>query len=432
VAERGEAALMRRKPNYKKSRKIFKAAKRVLVGGVDSPVRAFTKVGRDPVPIQSGRGSKIYDYDGNEYIDYVLSYGALILGHAHPQITGGIKDIVSSGVAFGATSNAEVELAECIRDVIPIIEKIRFVNSGTEAVMGAVRLARGVTKRNKIVKFEGSYHGHADYLLAKSGSGLATMGLPASDGVPSDFTRHTLIAQYGDKSSIEDIFEVYGSDIAAVLVEPVGGNSGVVLPDIEFLKFLRSVTRKYGALLIFDEVITGFRFHFGSAAAYFGIRPDIICLGKIIGGGLPIGAYGGSERIMNKLAPLGKVYQASTFAGNPVVMNAGLSTLKMLGSIKKDYKKLNDLTCHLCGTLREKAQAYGIGISVRHFGTMFSIHFKKRSHFRIFYRALLDRGVYFAPSEYESNFVSFAHKKIDIKKTIRVAEEAFRLLARKG
>ena len=422
---------MRKKPNYKRNHKVFQAAKRVLVGGVNSPVRAFTNVGGDPIPIKSGRGPRIYDYDGGEYIDYVLSYGALILGHAHPHLTKGIKDVVSSGVAFGATNSLEVELAERIRTAIPGIKKIRFVNSGTEAVMGAVRLARGVTKKNKIVKFKGSYHGHADYLLAKSGSGLATMGLPASSGVPADFTRHTLIAQYGDESGINDIFEIFGSDIAAVIVEPVGGNNGVVPPDTAFLKYLRSVTRKYKALLIFDEVITGFRFHYGSAAAYFGVRPDIICLGKIIGGGLPIGAYGGSEKIMNKLAPLGKVYQASTFAGNPLVMKAGLITLKLLESHRKDYKRLNNITSRLAEVLRAKAQVYGVDMSVRHFGTMFSVHFRRKGQFKAFYRALLKRGVYFAPSEYESNFVSFAHSEGDIKKTIKAVEEAFRTIIRK-
>lgn len=423
---------MKRIKKYKQNKTVIRAAKRVLVGGVDSPVRAFNYVGGDPIPIKRGRGASVYDYDGKRYIDYALSYGASILGHAHPEITAAIKKTSASGVGFGATHGVEVELAEKIRKAIPSLEKIRFVSSGTEAVMGAVRLARGVTGREKIVKFSHSYHGHADYLLAKAGSGLATLGLPASKGVPRDFTRHTLIADYGDENLIGSIFKKYGPCIAAVLVEPVGGNDGVVLPDTSFLRKIRSLTKKSGALLIFDEVITGFRFRFGSAADYFGIRPDIICLGKIIGGGLPVGAYGGSEKVMKYLAPAGPVYQASTFSGNPVVMSAGLATLRVLGSSRKGYKRISRLASYLGKTLEREARFCGIDVTTRHFGGMFSVRFKKKKHFQVFYRLLLEKGVYFAPSEYEANFISFAHADKDIRNTITAIKETFNFIAKKG
>jgi glutamate-1-semialdehyde 2,1-aminomutase len=423
---------MKRVLKHNQNRTVVKAAQHVLVGGVDSPVRSFAYIGGDPIPIHQGEGSRIYDYDGKEYIDYVLSYGAMILGHARPEITSRIKAAVDMGLGFGATHDLEVVLAERIRAAIPFAHKIRFVSSGTEAVMGAVRLARGATGRKKILKFEGAYHGHADYLLAKAGSGLSTLGLPASRGVPDDFVRHTLIAPYGDEQAIAGIFKEHGNDIAAVLVEPVGGNNGVVPPDAHFLKHLRAITQCYGALLIFDEIITGFRFHFGSAAAYFGVEPDLICLGKIIGGGLPIGAYGGSDEIMNHLAPQGGVYQASTFAGNPIVMQAGIGTLDILASLHKEYKQLNEMARYIGQALRNEADAFGIALSVRQFGSMFSIHFKKAQQFKLFYRALLRQGIYLAPSEYESNFLSFSHTQDDIDQTRAAARIAFRLLAAKG
>jgi len=423
---------MVKKPERKKTYRLFKKAEQVLVGGVDSPARAFTYIGDKPLLIRRGKGAKVYDYDNNTYIDYVLSYGALILGHAHEKVLKSIKETMGSGLAFGTTTSLEVQLAERIKNAIPLLNKIRFTTSGTEAVMGAVRLARGVTGRDKIIKFSHSYHGHADYLLAKAGSGLATLGLPASKGVPRDFTKHTLVAPFGDNNRIEKIFKKHGSDIAAVLVEPVGGNNGVTLPDIRFLKNLRKLTRRFGSLLIFDEVITGFRFHFGSCADYFKIKPDIICLGKIIGGGLPIGAYGGSRKIMEHLAPLGSVYQASTFSGNPVVMSAGLATLNVLESLKKDYKRIEQAISGLSRALEETAEASGIGITVRHFGSMFSIRFEKKKLFQEFYKILLGKGVYLAPSEYESNFLSFAHKKSDINKTVAAVKEAFNLIEQNG
>ncbi|NQU73342.1 MAG: glutamate-1-semialdehyde 2,1-aminomutase [Candidatus Omnitrophica bacterium] len=403
-----------------KNRALLQKAQGVFVGGVNSPIRAFKQVGGYPVPIRKGRGSKMYDYDGKEYIDYVLSYGVHILGHANPEIINGIKKIVDFGLSFGATHDLEIKLAERLRKAIPALEKIRFVSSGTEAVMGAVRLARGITGRDKIIKFEGSYHGHADYLLVKSG------------GVPKNFIQHTLIAPNADNGYLDKIFERNKSGIAAVLVEPVGGNNGVVLPNEPFLKHLRYITKRYGALLIFDEVITGFRFHFGSAADYFDVKPDILCLGKIIGGGLPIGAYGGGEKIMNHLAPLGNVYQASTFSGNPIVMHTGITTLKRLDLLKGSYRHLNNLVIYLSQALSQEAKRHNIDVSIRHFGTMFSIYFKKSGYFSLFHKTLLKEGIYLAPSEQESNFISFSHDKKDIEKTINAARKVFGILAERG
>lgn len=398
--------------------KLFSEAKKYLVGGVDSPVRAFNYVGRDPIIIKKGRGSKVYDHDGNEYIDYVLSWGSLILGHALPEVVDAVKASANDGFSFGATNIREVELAKLIRKTIPFAERIRFVNSGTEAVMGAVRLARGYTGRDKIVKFEHAYHGHADYLLTKGGSGLATLGIPSSAGVPKDFTKHTIIAPLNDIEGLEKIFKRSGRQIAAVLIEPVGGNYGVVPPDINFLKKLKKLTSKYDSLLVFDEVITGFRFSFGSAAQLFDIIPDIIVLGKIIGGGFPIGAYGGREKIMKHLAPSGKVYQASTFAGNPIVMEAGLATLGVLSKAQDSYKKMEHLTRYLVTRIEECAKSCRIDLKVSYYKNMFSIKFSDVRKFKAFYRLILKKGIYLAPSEFEANFLSFSHTKRDIKKTV--------------
>jgi len=405
---------------------LFAKAKRSLVGGVNSPVRSFGYVDERPLFAKRGRGSKLYDYDGKAYIDYLLSWGALILGHSHPSVVRDVKRTIVSGLSFGVTNAKEVELAELIRGAIPSIEKIRFTNSGTEAVMGAIRLTRGFTKRDKILKFENSYHGHADYLLAKTGSGLATLSLPSSAGVPKDFTKHTLIIPYGDGDALDKIFKRHGKEIAAVIVEVVGGNCGVTEPDLMFLEKLRRLTKKYQALLIADEIITGFRFSYGSAALKLGITPDLICLGKIIGGGLPVGAYGGSRAIMDKLSPLGNVYQASTFAGNPVTMQAGISTLKILKALENDYAKLHELTRYLCANLKSAAQALGIDLKVIHYGNMFSLKFEDRRRFKKFYRHLLNKGVFFVPSEFEANFLSFAHTKKDIDRTIEYARSALK------
>ncbi|MDP2922499.1 MAG: glutamate-1-semialdehyde 2,1-aminomutase [Candidatus Omnitrophota bacterium] len=403
------------------SQKIFREAKNYLVGGVNSPVRSFGYAGVEPLLIKKGKGAKVYDYDGNSYIDYVLSWGVLILGHAYPAVIKDLKKTIEYGLSFGTTNAHEVELAKILKDVIPFAEKIRFVNSGTEAVMGAVRLARGYTGRDKIIKFEHSYHGHADYLLARAGSGLATLKIPLSLGVPKDFIKDTLVIPYRDKILLDKVFKRYGKEIAAVLVEPVGGNYGVIPPDVEFLKYLRVVTKQHGSLLIADEIITGFRFNFGSFIFKSGITPDLICLGKIIGGGLPIGAYGGSKKIMDYLAPLGEVYQASTFSGNPIVMQAGIVTLRALANLRKDYGQLRDLTAFLSNTLKEIARAYRVNLEVNRFGSMFSLKFSKKEDFKKFYRGMLKAGVYFAPSEFEANFLSFAHTKKDIDNTISLA-----------
>lgn len=404
--------------------KLFDEAKKYLVGGVDSPVRAFNHAGCDPLIIKRGRGSKIYDYDGNEYIDYVLSWGSLILGHASINVVDAVKDAVRGGFSFGATNMKEIELAKLVRRAIPFVEKVRFVNSGTEAVMGAVRLARGYTGREKILKFENAYHGHADYLLAKGGSGLATFGIPSSAGVPNDFTKHTIIVPSNNPRAIDNIFKKYGRKIAAVLVEPVGGNYGVLPPDREFLKKLKDLTIRHGALLIFDEVITGFRFAFGSAAQSFGIIPDLIVLGKIIGGGLAVGAYGGGEKIMQHLAPCGRVYQASTLAGNPITMAAGAATLNILQKSQNYYKNSKNLTRYLILKIIYAAKINRITLKASYYGNMFSIQFADAGKFTRFYSLMLSKGVYLAPSEFEANFLSFAHKKNDVEKTADAASWA--------
>lgn len=405
----------------KRNLNLFMQAKKYLVAGVDSPVRSFSYVGGDPLIIKMAKGARIFDYNGRSFIDYSLSFGALILGHSHPEVVAAVRKKIGAGFSFGATNQTEIELAQEIVNNIPFIKKIRFVNSGTEAVMGALRLARGYTRRDKILKFQHSYHGHADYLLVNSGSGLATLGIPLSSGVPKDFIKHTLVAPYGDINYLKNIFKKYGKEIAAVIVEPAGGNYGVIPPDTNFLKGLRKITRKFKSLLIFDEVITGFRFHYGCLAQGLRVTPDIICLGKIIGGGLPIGAFGAKDKIMCHLAPRGDVYQASTFAGNPVVMQSGLSTLMTLKKIKKDYQRLEKLTGILTRSLKKEARLRKISLEVSSYGNMFSLKFKTKKEFSGFYKFMLKQGVYFAPSEFEANFLSFAHTQKDIAKTINAA-----------
>jgi len=411
-----------------RNEKLFSRAKNYLVGGVDSPVRSFHYVGGDPILIRKGKGAQVYDYSGNKYIDYVLSCGSLILGHVHPEVIKDLTSILSSGLSFGTTHKSEVELAKVLQEAIPQIKKIRFVNSGTEAVMSAIRLARGYTDRPKIVKFTNSYHGHADSLLVKAGSGLATLAIPVSSGVPPEFTEHTLVVPYADFSAIERIFRKYGPEIAAVLVEPVGGNYGVIQPQTSFLKYIRDITQRYKALLIFDEVITGFRFHFGTAAEILGIEPDLIILGKIIGGGLPIGAYGGNDRIMRHLAPLGKVYQASTFSGNPVVMQAGLTTLRVLSQRQDDYKRLEIFAEYLTKSIEDAAKRRNLALKIARFGSMFSFKLNSKRYFKLFYQQMLKKGIYFAPSEFEANFLSFAHSSKDIEETALKAKKVISTL----
>jgi glutamate-1-semialdehyde 2,1-aminomutase len=413
-----------------KERKLFNIARRYLVGGVDSPVRSFNYVGIRPLMIESGKGARVYDYDNRKYIDYVLSWGAAILGHANPQVIKSIRQKLFSGLGFGTTNATEIELAKEIAQAISFIKKIRFVSSGTEAVMGAVRLARAYTGRNTIIKFSNSYHGHADYLLAQAGSGLATLQIPSSAGVPKDFIKYTIVVPYGDIRALEEIFKQNRGKIAAILVEPVGGNYGVLPPDIAFLKKIRVLTREYNSLIIFDEVITGFRFRYGAVFQNFGITPDLICLGKIIGGGLPIGAYGGGERIMSNLAPMGNVYQASTFSGNPIVMQAGLSTLETLKKQENNYQGITDLNNYLCVNLRKIAQEYAVFLDIKHYGGMFSFKLKTKVQFAEFYRLMLESGIFFAPSEFESNFLSFAHTKTDIENTLNAARKAFKRMGK--
>jgi len=410
------------------NQRLFKEARKHLVGGVNSPVRSFNHVGTPPVLAKRGKGSYLWDYDDNKYIDYILSFGALILGHSYPKAIGDLKETVNSGLSFGLTNEKEIELAKILKKAIPFVDKIRFVNSGTEAVMSAIRLARGFTGKDKILKFENSYHGHVDYLLAKAGSGLLTLGVAKSLGVPKDFIKNTIVAPFGKIDVIEEIFKRQGKNIAAVIVEPIGGNSGVVLPDPDFLKKLRQITQKYGALLIFDEVITGFRFNFGSVSKQLGVTPDLICLGKIIGGGLPIGAYGAKEEIMRSLAPEGEVYQASTFSGNPVVMQAGISVLNVLNQLKDGYARLWELADLLVSGIEKEAARNKISLKINYYKNMFSFRFKNKKQFKKFYKLILNEGVLFAPSEFEANFLSFAHTKKDIIQTIEAAAKSFRSL----
>jgi glutamate-1-semialdehyde 2,1-aminomutase len=412
-------------------KKTIKEAKELLVGGVNSPVRSFNYVGGDPLFVKKARGSKIYDDKGRGYIDYVLSFGANILGHAHTEVVKAAQNAIRDGVSYGVTTWHEVELAGIIRKAIRGIEKIRFVNSGTEAVMSAIRLARGYTSRDKIVKFKNSYHGHADYLLVKGGSGLATQGIPFSKGVPKEFIEHTLLAEYGSKENIDRILKKHGKKVAAIIVEPAGGNYGVIPPDRDFLRHIRKLSRKYGTLIISDEIITGFRFSYGALVDMLGIKPDLYCLGKIIGGGLPIGAYGGSGKIMKELAPEGKVYQASTFGGNPVVMRSGIATLKTLPKNINNYEKLTDKVRDLTKILKDEAKNNGHNLEVAEYGSMFSIKFDKQKEFQEFYKRLLSNGVFLAPSEYEANFISFAHTQADIQKTKNAIRKAMRFKKKK-
>jgi len=424
--------------NHKKSRELFNKAKRIIPGGVNSPVRAFKAVGGNPIFISSAKGSKIYDVDGNEYIDYVLSWGPMILGHAHPTIIKALQKAAEKGTSFGAPTPLEVELAQMIRKAYPSMEVMRMVNSGTEATMSAIRAARGFTGRDKIVKFEGCYHGHADGLLVKAGSGAATFGVPTSPGVPKDYARNTITLPYNDLNAFKKICEKAGKDIACVIVEPVVGNSGCILPKPGYLEGLRKVTKQHGIVLIFDEVMTGFRVSYGGAQKAFGIKPDMTCLGKIIGGGLPVGAYGGREDIMRKIAPDGPVYQAGTLSGNPLAMTAGIETLKIL-SKPETYKKLMAKSEELEEALKDASRRAGVKIKFYRAGAMFCTYFTDKeiynftdaaktdmAAFAKFFRGMLERGINLAPSGYESGFMSLAHTTADINKTARAAYESFR------
>ncbi len=426
------------KLNQKKSRELFKKAKRLMPGGVNSPVRAFKAVGGTPLFIESAKGSKIYDVDGNEYIDYVLSWGPLILGHAHPKVIKALQKTAEKGTSYGAPTSLEIELAGMIRKAYPSMDIVRMVNSGTEATMSAIRVARGFTGRDKVIKFEGCYHGHADGLLVKAGSGALTFGVPDSLGVPKDYAKNTITLPFNNLKLFEKIVKKDAKKIACVILEPVVGNIGCVLPGPGFLKGIRRVTQKYGIVLIFDEVMTGFRVSYGGAQKAYGIKPDMTCLGKVIGGGLPVGAYGGKKEIMRNIAPDGPVYQAGTLSGNPLAMTAGIETLKIL-SKPKNYKKLLTKAEALEDGLRDAAKRAGISTKFYRAGTMFCTYFtdtevvdyttaatsdtKKYSRF---FRKMLERGINLAPSKFEAGFMSLAHSQADINKTARAAYEAFR------
>jgi glutamate-1-semialdehyde 2,1-aminomutase len=418
---------------YSKSEQLFQRARRVIPGGVNSPVRAFRSVGRNPVFIARGEASHVFDADGNEYIDYVGSWGPLLLGHRHPSVIQALEEALEIGTSFGAPTEREVELAEEIRDAVPSIEMVRLVNSGTEATMSAIRLARGFTGRDLTVKFEGCYHGHVDSLLVKAGSGMATLGIADTQGVPRSFCDTTIALPFNSLDAVEQAFQAYGAQIASVIVEPVVGNMGCVPPAPGFLQALREITARYGALLIFDEVMTGFRLARGGAQELYGIRPDLTTLGKVIGGGLPIGGYGGRADIMSRIAPSGPVYQAGTLSGNPLAVSAGLAMLRHIKAHPEIYAQLESRAARLTGS----APA---GVTVNRVGSMFTFFFTDQAvtdyesakrcdtaRFGRFFRLMLERGIYLAPSQFEAAFLSAAHSDEDIDRTVEAARESFGL-----
>lgn len=414
------------------------------MGGVNSPVRAFKAVDGIPLFIQRARGSKIQDVDGNRYIDYVCSWGPLILGSAHPKVVQALNRATTLGTSYGAPTKLETELAELVTNAMPSIENIRFVSSGTEASMSALRLARAYTKRSRILKFEGCYHGHSDSLLVKGGSGMATLGTPDSAGVTAASAAETLVAPYNDISAVKKMFENFPYEIAAVIVEPVAANMGLVLPRPDFLKDLRTLTNQFGALLIFDEVVTGFRVGWGGAQSFFKVKPDLTCLGKIIGGGLPVGAYGGERTIMELVSPVGPVYQAGTLSGNPLAMTAGITTLKEIRK-KGFYERLDRKAEQLSDGLQKEAQNTGCALHLTRVGSMLGIFFTNQEvvdfasakltnteQYKRFFHTMLNGGVYFPPSAFETAFVSAAHTEKDVSQTLRVAEKAFQNTTREN
>ncbi|WP_026569788.1 MULTISPECIES: glutamate-1-semialdehyde 2,1-aminomutase [Sediminibacillus] len=422
--------------NYDRSKHAYQEAVDLMPGGVNSPVRAFKSVGMNPLFMERGKGSKIWDIDGNEYIDYVLSWGPLILGHANERVVSRLKEVTELGTSFGAPTEIENKLAQLVIERVPSIEMVRMVNSGTEATMSALRLARGYTGRDKILKFEGNYHGHGDSLLIKAGSGVATLGLPDSPGVPESIAQNTITVPYNDTESVRYVFEQFGDDLAAVIVEPVSGNMGVVPPQGNFLQDLRQLTEDNGTLLIFDEVMTGFRVGFNSAQGHFGVTPDLTCLGKVIGGGLPVGAYGGKREIMERIAPTGDIYQAGTLSGNPLAMTAGYETLSLMD--QEAYNLISDKVDKLIEGYKKASEDFGVPICVNRAGSMVGIFFTEADvinyetaksanldHFSSYYRSMAEQGIFLPPSQFEGIFLSVAHTDEDIEKTILAARNAF-------
>ena len=419
------------------NQELFERAQRHIPGGVNSPVRAFRSVGGTPCFFTKGCGSHITDADGKEYLDYVGSWGPLILGHAHPEVVTAVQDAAARGLSFGAPTEREVDMADLLCDLLPSLEMVRLVSSGTEATMSAIRLARGYTGRDLLIKFEGCYHGHSDSLLVKAGSGMLTFGNPSSAGVPADLAKHTLVLDYNDANQLESAFAEHKERIAAVIVEPVAGNMNLIAPRQDFLAAMRRLCTQHGAVLIFDEVMTGFRVGLACAQGYYGITPDLTTLGKVIGGGMPLGAFGGKREIMQQIAPLGPVYQAGTLSGNPVAVAAGLTTLKLIQA-PGFYESLTQKTKMLCTGLVEAAKKHGVAFSAQSIGGMFGIYFRRscpqsyaevmecdKEAFNRFFHAMLDAGHYFAPSAFEAGFVSAAHSDADIAETIAAAERWF-------
>ncbi|MDX9821716.1 MAG: glutamate-1-semialdehyde 2,1-aminomutase [Syntrophales bacterium] len=424
------------------SARLYEQAQRVIPGGVNSPVRAFRSVGATPLFIREGRGARIVDVEGRSYIDYVMSWGPLILGHAHPTVVEAVLSAVERGTSYGAPTEMEIEMAGMIAAAIPSMEMVRMVSSGTEAAMSAIRLARAFTRRDKVLKFEGCYHGHADSLLVKAGSGLATLGIPGSPGVPSQLAELTITVPFNNLSAVETAIATHSEDLACVIVEAVPANMGVVLPDAGFLQNLRRLTSERGILLIVDEVITGFRLAYGGYQDVVGIRPDLTCLGKIIGGGLPVGAFGGRRDIMEMLAPQGPVYQAGTLSGNPVAMAAGIATLKILKASSSGYRDLEQKTAALCGEMEGQCRHLGIPVRMSRIGSMFTAFFtdgrvrdftsalaSDTTRFARFFRRMLQEGVYLAPSQFEAAFVSLVHSDQDLARTAEACRVSLSHLA---
>ena len=419
--------------NMENSKVLFEKSLEKIPGGVNSPVRAFGSVGGSPLFIKSANADHIYDVDGNEFIDYVCSWGPGILGHAHPQVIEAVKKACVDGLTFGAPTKKELELAELITDAMPSIEKVRLVNSGTEATMSAIRTARGYTGRDMIIKFRGNYHGHSDGLLVKAGSAALTTAVPDSAGVPASYTQNTLVAEYNNEDSVRELMEQYGENVAAIIVEPVAANMGVVPPKKGFLKFLRDITLKYETVLIFDEVITGFRLKFGGAQEYFGVKPDMTTLGKIVGGGMPIAAYGGKKEIMDRVSPTGPVYQAGTLSGNPIATTAGIETLKILKAHPEYYKQIDESAKKLADAYRKMAKEKNIPLHVNQIGSLLSAfqtgevvddydsaRTSDTNAYTEYFWKMLDNGIYVAPAQFEAMFVSVAHTKEDIERTCEV------------